>query len=100
MTIEIGQIIQPKIEAVIFGPSCVAERLVGTLEQIGAKKIFLVSTGSMVRGGQFDRVKELIGSRLAGAFTESAPHTPKPVAFAAAEIASKCDTDCCSQPRW
>ena len=82
-----GQIRYPHAEGVVFGPGCVREQLASIVEQQGIQRAFLVSTPSLTRTTLLPAIREVLGSRCVGEFTESRAHTPRTTVVAAARLA-------------
>jgi len=88
-----GQIRYPNADGVVFGPGCVREQLTSIVEQQGIQRAFLVSTPSLTRTALLPAVREVLGARCVGEFTESRAHTPRPTVLAAARQARAAKAD-------
>jgi len=88
-----GQIRYPHADGVVFGPGCVREQLTSIVEQQGIQRAFLVSTPSLTRTALLPAVREVLGSRCVGEFTESRAHTPRTTVLAAARQARTAKAD-------
>jgi alcohol dehydrogenase class IV len=88
-----GQIRYPHAEGVVFGPRCVGEQLSSTVEQQGIQRAFLVSTPSLTRTALLPAIREVLGIRCVGEFTESRAHTPRTTVLAAARLARAARAD-------
>jgi|SRR5579884_1763264 len=71
----VGQYIAPSVEKVDFGPGAV-EMLPEEIRSQGAKRPFLVTTGSLAGGPVESEVTALIGDSLSGTFAGVHQHTP------------------------
>jgi alcohol dehydrogenase class IV len=69
------QVRYPNADGIVFGPGCVREQLTSIVEQQGLHRAFLVSTPSLVRAALLPAVREVLGSRCVGEFTQSRAHT-------------------------
>jgi len=74
-----GEFHYPNAKGVIFGPGCSRERLSETLERIGARRAFLITTRSIARCSLLSTTQDAVGEYLVGEFTESCAHTPRSV---------------------
>ena len=88
-----GQVRYPNAEGVVFGPGCVREQLNQILDQQGIQRTFLVSTPSLTRTNLLPAVREILGARCVGEFTESRAHTPRTTVLDAAHKAREANTD-------
>lgn len=88
-----GQIRYPHADGVVFGPGCVREQLTSIVEQQGIQRAFLVSTPSLTRTALLPAVREVLGARCVGEFTESRAHTPRTTVLAAARQARAAKAD-------
>jgi alcohol dehydrogenase class IV len=88
-----GQIRYPHAEGVVFGPGCVREQLTAIVEQQGIQRAFLVSTPSLTRTTLLPAIREVLGSRCVGEFTESRAHTPRTTVLAAVRLARAAKAD-------
>jgi maleylacetate reductase len=88
-----GQIRYPHADGVVFGPGCVREQLTSIVEQQGIHRAFLVSTPSLTRTALLPAVREVLGARCVGEFTESRAHTPRTTVLAAARQARGAQAD-------
>ncbi|HLJ67142.1 MAG TPA: iron-containing alcohol dehydrogenase [Chloroflexota bacterium] len=71
-----GQYVFTEMDLVAFGPGS-AERLRTEVERLNAERALLVTTGSLAAGsGAIDRVRRLLGDRLAGEFAGVRQHAP------------------------
>jgi alcohol dehydrogenase class IV len=88
-----GRIQYPHADGVLFGPGCARDNLQNLLDQLGSQRPFLLTTPSLTRSPLLDAVREMVGSRLAGDFTASREHTPRPVVLDAARAAREAGAD-------
>jgi len=88
-----GQVRYPHADGVVFGPGCVREQLTSIVEQQGIHRAFLVSTPSLTRTALLPAVREVLGARCIGEFTESRAHTPRTTVLAAARQARAAQAD-------
>ena len=66
-------------QAVRYGPGAL-DRLDVELDRLGARRIFLISTGSVRRSPLYERVTRLLADRCVGAFSAFVQHMPAHVA--------------------
>ncbi|HEY7066587.1 MAG TPA: iron-containing alcohol dehydrogenase [Chloroflexota bacterium] len=77
-----------------YGPGCVAERLDGELERLGARRAFLVTTRSVAANPALaDALAARLGERLVGRYAEISAHAPAREVAAAAEAARRAEPD-------
>ncbi len=88
-----GQVRYPHADGIVFGPGCVSEQLTSIVEQQGIHRAFLVSTPSLARTALLPAVREVLGSRCVGEFTQSRAHTPRTTVLAAARQARAAQAD-------
>ena len=88
-----GQVRYPNADGVVFGPGCVREQLTQILDQQGIQRAFLVSTPSLTRTDLLPAVREVLGARCVGEFTESRAHTPRTTVLDAARQARTANAD-------
>ncbi len=89
-----GQILLPLINGVAYGAGCVKDQLSATLEQMGVKRVFLITTPSLTRTDLVDQLKANLGSRCAGIFSQSVAHTPQGTVEKAVAQAREINADC------
>ena len=88
-----GQVRYPTADGVVFGPGCVREQLTHIVEQQGIQRAFLVSTPSLTKTDLLPTVREVLGARCVGEFTQSRAHTPRPTVLEAARQARAAKAD-------
>lgn len=75
------------LERVVFGRPF-AEAVRDELDRLGAQRVMAVSSRNLSRNTDaMSRLHDALGDRLVGVFDEGAPHTPRAVVLAAAELA-------------
>jgi maleylacetate reductase len=62
-------------QEIIFGSGSI-ERLGEVIQGYGCRRLLLVTTGSMRRGGQIDALKRTLGERFAAIYEGAQPHVP------------------------
>lgn len=84
---------QTAAERVVMGQPA-AEALRAEVDRLGAKRVFLIASDSLVRDtDEIRHVQDTLGSRCAGVFSGVKPHVPRASVIAAAEQARAADTD-------
>ena len=77
----------PPMERVIYGTP-LAEALSQEIERIGASAVYVLASGTLARQTDvIDRVRDLLGNKLAGMCTKIGAHTPRNDVVAAANAA-------------
>lgn len=82
----------PPLEAVTFGPGGL-EHLDTILRSLAVQRAFVVTTRSVVRSRGMTRLREILGSRECGMFTETRPHVPESAVFAATQEVQRTAAD-------
>ena len=83
----------PAIERLIYGKPA-ADTLRAESERIGAKRVFLIVSGTMNRTtDEVANVRTALGERCAGAFDAIPPFTPRSAVVEAARAARASDAD-------
>jgi len=82
----------PPLEAVAFGRGALAY-VDAILQSLAAKRVFVITTGSVARSRGMARLKGIVGSRLCGVFTETKAHVPESAVFAATEEVKRSGAD-------
>lgn len=84
---------QTATERVVMGQPA-AEALRDETERLGANRVFLIASDSLVRGTpEIERIRAALGSRCAGVFSGVLPHVPRASVIAAAEQARAAGAD-------
>ncbi|MGH8518828.1 MAG: iron-containing alcohol dehydrogenase, partial [Panacagrimonas sp.] len=84
---------QTATERVVMGEPA-AEALRAEAERLGAKRVFLNVSDSLVRStGEIDTIRAALGPRFAGMYSGVQPHVPRASVIAAAEQARACGAD-------
>ena len=88
-----GRIAFGAMEAVVFGrPS--AEALFEEISRLGAERVFLMASGTLNRStDEIAKVRQALGTRLAGIFDRMPPPTPRSAVIAAASAAREAGAD-------
>jgi alcohol dehydrogenase class IV len=73
---------------VVFGPGAL-DRVAGEVDRIGARRVLVVANHQ-----RSARLRERLGRRCAGTFTDVVQHVPVETATAAREVAAQVGTDC------
>ena len=67
----------PGLERVVYGKPT-AQALAAEVERIGAKRVFLVVSGTMNRStDEVEKVRAALGDRYAGSYDKVPPFTPR-----------------------
>src|SRR5687768_14921596 len=83
----------PALERLIYGKPA-AQALAGEVERLGAKKVFLVVSGTMNRTtDEVEKVRAALGDRYAGTYDRTPPFNPRPAVLEAAALARAAGTD-------
>ena len=83
----------PALERLIYGKPAAAA-LAAEVERIGAKRVFLVVSGTMNRTtDEVEKVRAALGSRYAGTYDSIPPFTPRSAVLEAARLARSVGTD-------
>lgn len=83
----------PPMERVIYGTP-LAEALSQEIERIGANAVYVLASGTLARQTDvIDRVRDLLGNKLAGVCTKIGAHTPRIDVVAAANAAREARAD-------
>ena len=83
----------PPMERVIYGTP-LAEALSQEIERIGASAVYVLASGTLARQTDvIDRVRDLLGNKLAGMCTKIGAHTPRNDVVAAANAAREARAD-------
>ena len=83
----------PVLERVVYGRPA-AQALAAEVERIGAKRVFLVVSGTMNRTtDEVEKVRAALGDRHAGTYDGIPPFTPRSAVLKAAELARCAGTD-------
>ena len=91
--IKTGRVAFGKMDAVSFGVPA-GEALAIEVERIGARRIFLMVSGSLNRNtNEITKIKAVLGNKVVGVFDEMSPHTPRRDVIAATEIARSSKVD-------
>jgi maleylacetate reductase len=81
------------MERVIYGTP-LAEALAQEIERIGANAVYVLASGTLARQTDvIDRVRDLLGNKLAGVCTKIGAHTPRNDVVAAANAAREARAD-------
>jgi maleylacetate reductase len=83
----------PPMKRVIYGTP-LAEALAQEIERIGANAVYVLASGTLARQTDvIDRVRDLLGNKLAGVCTKIGAHTPRNDVVAAANAAREARAD-------
>ena len=83
----------PPMERVIYGTP-LAEALAQEIERIGANAVYVLASGTLARQTDvIDRVRDLLGNKLAGVCAKIGAHTPRIDVVAAANAAREAQAD-------
>jgi len=83
----------PPMERVIYGTP-LTEALAQEIERIGANAVYVLASGTLARQTDvIDRVRDLLGNKLAGMCTKIGAHTPRNDVVAAANAAREARAD-------
>ncbi len=88
-----GEVQCSALEKVIFGKPA-AEALAEQVEAQGAQRVFLIASKTLSeQTDEIDKVRDALGSRIAGIYTGMPAHTPRQAVIEAADAARAVDTD-------
>ncbi|GAC1617742.1 MAG: iron-containing alcohol dehydrogenase [Bradyrhizobium sp.] len=88
-----GRVVFGAMDEVVFGRPA-AEAVAAQLDQLGAKRAFLMVSGTLNRNtDQIEKIRSRLGSRCAATFDAMPPHTPREAVIAAAEQARSAGAD-------
>jgi maleylacetate reductase len=83
----------PALERLIYGQPA-ASALAAEVERLGAKRVFLVVSGTMNRTtDEVDKLRRALGERYAGSYDKVPPFNPRSAVLEAAELARAAGTD-------
>jgi maleylacetate reductase len=83
----------PPMERVIYGVP-LAEALAQEVERIGASAVYMLASGTLARSTDvIDRVRGVLGNKLAGVCAKIGAHTPRIDVVAAANAAREAHAD-------
>ncbi len=83
----------PAMESVVFGKPYV-EALAGEVDRLEARAVFIVASGTLARETDtVDRLRGMLGNRLAGVCAKIGAHTPRTDVVAAANAAREAGCD-------
>src|SRR5688572_10791263 len=83
----------PALERLVYGKPA-ASALAAEVERIGAKRVFLVVSGTMNRAtDEVEKVRAALGPRHAGTYDGIPPFTPRSAVLKAAELARSAAAD-------
>jgi maleylacetate reductase len=83
----------PALERLVYGKPA-ASALAAEVERIGARRVFLVVSGTMNRTThEVDKVRASLGSRYAGTYDNIPPFTPRSAVLEAAQLARSAGAD-------
>ena len=83
----------PALERLIYGKPA-AQALASEVERLGAKRVFLVVSGTMNRTtDEVNRVRTALGNRYAGSYDGIPPFTPRSAVLEAARLARSAGAD-------
>src|SRR5215212_3630014 len=88
-----GRVVFGAMDEVVFGRPA-SEAIVGQLDRLGAKRAFLMVSGTLNRTTDvIETIRRALGPRCAGTFDAMPPHTPRAAVSAAADQARAADAD-------
>ena len=83
----------PGLERVVYGKPA-AQALAAEVTRIGAKRVFLVVSGTMNRTtDEVEKVRAALGDRYAGTYDQIPPFTPRSAVLEAAQLARSAGSD-------
>src|SRR5271166_5187255 len=83
----------PAMESVIFGKPF-AEALAQEVDRVEARAVFVLASGTLARTiDTVDRLRRMLGNRLAGVCAQIGAHTPRTDVVAAANMAREAGAD-------
>ena len=88
-----GRVVFGAMDEVVFGRPA-SEALVEQLSRLGAKRAFLMVSGTLNRETDvIEAIRQTLGSRCVGTFDAMPPHTPRAAVIAASEQARAANAD-------
>jgi maleylacetate reductase len=88
-----GRVVFGAMDEVVFGRHA-AEAVVEQLDRLGAKRAFLMVSGTLNREtGEIENVRRAMGARCVGTFDKMPAHTPRAAVVAAANQAREAKAD-------
>ncbi len=88
-----GRVVFGAMDEVVFGRPA-SEALVEQLNRLGAKRAFLMVSGTLNRETDvIENIRHALGPRCVGTFDAMPPHTPRAAVIAASEQARAADAD-------
>jgi len=83
----------PQMESVVFGRPF-AEALAEEIGRVGARAVFVLASGTLARTTDMvDRIRQVLGNRIAGVCAKIRAHTPRTDVVAAANAAREAGAD-------
>jgi maleylacetate reductase len=83
----------PAMESVVFGKPF-AEALAPEVDRVEARAVFIIASGTLARETEaVDRLRQMLGNRLAGVCAKIGAHTPRTDVIAAANAAREVGVD-------
>jgi maleylacetate reductase len=83
----------PAMESVVFGKPY-AETLAEEVDRLEARAVFVLASGTLARTtGAVERLRQVLGNRMAGVFARIGAHTPRTDVVAAANAAREAGAD-------
>src|SRR6516165_5110681 len=83
----------PAMESVVFGKPF-AEAMAQEVDRVEARAVFILASGTLAREtNTVDRLRQMLGNRLAGVCAKIGAHTPRTDVVAAANAAREAGTD-------
>lgn len=79
-------------EKVIYGIGSMS-RLADELERLGKKRAFVITSKTLARSEALNRLKEVLGDRCVGVFSQTQQHVPSRSVWMAAEAAREVEPD-------
>lgn len=87
-----GRFVYPRTAEVLYGPGSLRE--LGPLaDRLGAERVFVIGSRSLLSAGVDARLEEILGARLAGVHSGVAQHVPRSSVMEALEAARRADAD-------
>jgi alcohol dehydrogenase class IV len=87
-----GRFAYPRTAEVVYGPGSL-DQLGALAERLGAERVFAIGSRTLLADGVESRLREILGSRLVGAFSGVEQHVPRESVIAAATAAREADAD-------
>ncbi|MEZ5078276.1 MAG: iron-containing alcohol dehydrogenase [Solirubrobacterales bacterium] len=87
-----GRFAYPRTAEVVYGPGSLSE-LGAVADRLGAERVFVIASRSLIAAGLDERLPQILGERLAGTFTGVEQHVPRESVIAVVQAAREARAD-------